>query len=176
LLGAALAAAGTVGVSLRTSDAAAGPQATGPGGSSLPFKLYGPLLADDSADGTTAPGPAAPSNATPTATPAILPGVTPFPTQRSTYGSISITDRSSRVARGGIAHITINTSANSECTVKFVSPAGNVAKGDGLDPQMTDSSGNATWTWYVAANSVQGVWTLSIACTDAGVNTTVIVS
>ena len=67
------------------------------------------------------------------------------------------------VSAGGEATVTAKASPNVVCAIT-VSGAGRVP---GLDAKQTDTTGNVTWTWMVAAGTPTSSWAARVECSHS---------
>jgi hypothetical protein len=65
---------------------------------------------------------------------------------------------------GRMATVTVQASANSECSISYRTPSGTASKAAGLTPKITDSNGKVSWSWLIGARTKSGTGTITVTC------------
>ena len=106
----------------------------------------------------------------PTPTPTEAPLATEAPTATATATpkqpadlSIKVTRRTSSVAPGGSASVTIKTAAKATCSIDVQYASGS-STAAGLGDKTASSTGLVAWTWRVGSRMARGTWPIDIAC------------
>jgi len=82
---------------------------------------------------------------------------------------VTITHVIASVAPGDSESLTIRSSkAKDSCTLSVTLPSGRMSESKGLGTTITDTHGNATWTWEVGTRTGAGTANVTVSC-GAGV-------
>jgi hypothetical protein len=77
--------------------------------------------------------------------------------------AVKITAHSKTAKRGGVASVTIKTTAGAECGISVLYPDG-PSSAKGLDPAKADKKGTIVWKWTVASTVRKGTWPINVSC------------
>jgi len=78
--------------------------------------------------------------------------------------AVTVTKRTSSVARKGTASVTIATTPGAECGIDVEYASGS-STATGLEPKNADAKGTITWKWVVVGNTPKGKVPIAITCT-----------
>jgi len=65
---------------------------------------------------------------------------------------------------GATASATVQTSANTTCSITYWDPAGNRSHASGLESKKADGTGKITWSWTIGTNTQAGKGDLEVTC------------
>ncbi len=97
-----------------------------------------------------------------------LPGaVSSAPSGTIPAGTTTVINVTSPVARGAAGTVSIQTSAKAVCAIAVTDQSGPVAA-RGLDQKVANDAGIISWTWTVSADTIPGVYPITILCATNG--------
>jgi micrococcal nuclease len=114
--------------------------------------------------GLWAPAPVA-SQPTPTQAP-------PPPAPGSSR-QVQIVSVTSPVAPGGTATLTARAWPGALCSIRYVTPSGNVSTAQGLIPKTAGSDGSISWTWVIGSRTRPGTGEVTVTCDGVSASTAI---
>jgi hypothetical protein len=70
--------------------------------------------------------------------------------------------------RGSNATISAQTTANTQCSIDYWTPAGNKNTAAGLEKKPSDGSGNVSWSWTIGSSTTLGTGSVQVTCDNTG--------
>jgi hypothetical protein len=67
----------------------------------------------------------------------------------------------------GFASVTIQATPGAECSIRYITPHGTISRAAGLDNQLADSGGKASWTWKIGSKTEPGTGRVTVTCGGA---------
>ena len=114
---------------------------------------------------------------TPTPTATIAPTLTPtikvLPSPTATPIGFELTSMTSTVERGEIASVTIQTAADTICTLNYYTPKGELSEAQDLGRKTSDKFGTCTWAWNISAGTTVGDGWVEIIVHDVVITYTI---
>jgi hypothetical protein len=74
---------------------------------------------------------------------------------------------------GGVAGVSVQTSAGASCAISYVTPAGTQSKAQGLTTQTAAPDGTVSWSWSIGPSTRPGVGTVTVTCGGASASATI---
>lgn len=66
----------------------------------------------------------------------------------------------------GTARVTVRSAPGTPCSIRYITPLGNLSVAGGLGPKPAGADGLVTWTWKIGANTSPGTGEVIVTCGD----------
>jgi hypothetical protein len=72
---------------------------------------------------------------------------------------------------GHEASVTVQTTPNVDCSIRYTTPSGRASKAKGLGDKTSDADGKVSWSWLIGARTTSGTGTVTVRCGEHSATT-----